>query len=262
MINYVGIGVNGMESGPIVRYIFIAISFALVLLFQNCTQDLQFKSSQQQSSTATIAAPASQSDRSNGGGYGGYDGGNGLGGYDGKLYGEANPNRACADGDLSRARILRKSSSEFLLTREACKDLARPRAVTVVDQGATIVYSGRIFSVENPRACPAGQTAVPDHPGRCANVLNVHAGKQIAGQCGANIPDLDRCYSAPDPDPVAGCYADYASFGTCIEGYNCPEDSYPGQMYSRCNGKTFDAANPGPRCVPAASGLADPACLE
>lgn len=101
-----------------------------------------------------------------------------------------------------------------------------------------------------PGRCPYGYAEIPDRPGQCGQIFEIYAGKQILGVCGAGYADLDRCYSeAPGTNTGARCYHSVEFHGTCIAGYNCPQDSHPNYMRSRCGGKYWDARNPGYRCV-------------
>jgi prepilin-type N-terminal cleavage/methylation domain-containing protein len=113
--------------------------------------------------------------------------------------------------------------------------------------------------------CPPGQVPHPDDPSRCGALHNVYAGSQIQGCGGMNIGGLRRCYSDPNPPNQYPntCYSSLVFLGKCITGYNCPTDGYPYAMASGdCNGKRWDPASPGNRCIPASSSaLYANACL-
>lgn len=105
--------------------------------------------------------------------------------------------------------------------------------------------------------CPSGQLPAPD-TGVCGEVLDVYTFKQpSSGQCGANFANMDRCDSlnaASVSYLQNSCgYHSFSSRGTCIGGFNCPEDglSAPDPTRGTCNGKTFSADPPNPvdRCV-------------
>ena len=97
-------------------------------------------------------------------------------------------------------------------------------------------------------SCPPGQAPIPDSLPNCGRILNVYSGYQILGLCGANLNNLERCYSALAP--LTNCYSGTLTHGTCIEGYNCPTDQYPSHMCAspHCNNKTHSLTDP--RCVP------------
>ena len=102
-----------------------------------------------------------------------------------------------------------------------------------------------------PNHCPSGSLPIPDHPEQCGRVLNVYSGFQYGSNiCGENIANLDRCYSWVDSYP--SCYYSPQGHGSCIEGYNCPQDQYPAHMTDHCGGKTYQVTDP--RCITDHSG--------
>lgn len=127
-------------------------------------------------------------------------------------------------------------------------------------------------SVARKIVCAEGQELYPDGSG-CGDVFIVYSRQQEGDSgdtaepvCGSNIDGLLRCGSGlPSTETrMRNCSkADtFALHGTCLSGWDCPEDSFPGSMTTTpCNGWTGDASSPAAtRCVEEGQ-HASPSCL-
>lgn len=117
-------------------------------------------------------------------------------------------------------------------------------------------------SVSRNIVCGEGQQVLPDRSG-CGDVYIVYSRQQEGDSgdmaeptCGSNVDGLLRCGSGlPETETRMRNCSKSGTFevvGTCLSGWDCPTDSYPGNMPTTpCNGWSGDADSPAEtRCVP------------
>ena len=115
-----------------------------------------------------------------------------------------------------------------------------------------------------PKYCKDDEAPIPDRPGECGKVLTVIFGNQHGStgsrdsyHCGSNFDALDRCLPHDLREEglreyLMGCYDNYAELGTCIAGYNCPDDTASYGSGDLCKLGKWDAMAEPPvpaRCV-------------